>query len=225
MTTTKRAGSSHERQHPQADTPLPASSPGALAHDRRQRGGGPGGLPAQRGDRHLPDHPRHADGGGLRQLERRRPGQPLGHGAVGGAAAKRGRGGRQCPWCPPGRLPRHQLHGLPGAAADGAGALQAGRRTHPRGHPRGVPGPGGPGALDLRRPQRCDGLPRHRLRHPLRRLGAGGRRLRRHRHPGQPGESPAVSACLRRLPHLPRDPKNRAPQRCPAAGLHPQRPD
>ena len=30
---------------------------------------------------------------------------------------------------------------------------------------------------------------------------------------------------LRRLPHLPRDPKNRAPQRCPAAGLHPQRPN
>ncbi len=110
----------------------------------------------------------------------------------------------------------HHLHGLPGAAADGPQPLQAGRRADAGGAPCGGPLPGGPGALDLRRPQRCDGVPRHGLRDPLLRVGAGSGRLRRHRHPGEPERAAAGPAHVRRLPHLPRDPEDPAHLRCGA---------
>src|SRR5690606_6775095 len=53
-------------------------APHPLGVRRRQRGGGSGGIPAERGDRPLPDHPGLADGGALRRLGRRGPAEPLG---------------------------------------------------------------------------------------------------------------------------------------------------
>ena len=76
------------------------------------------------------------------------------------------------------------------------------------------------GAVDLRRPQRRDGGARHRLRHVVLGVGAGGDGLRRDRAGGDAREPHPVSALLRRLPHVARSREDRA-----AVGRRPARAD
>ena len=139
--------------------------------------------------------------------------QPLGQRAGGGGDAERSRRRRRGARRPAGRRPDDDVHRVAGAAADDPQPLQDRRRADGGGDPRGLAGPGHLGPVDLRRPQRCDGHPRHRLRAAVRRQRAGSRRLRRHRHGRQPGGPSAVAARLRWVPHLPRDPAGGADRR------------
>jgi hypothetical protein len=169
----------------------------------------PGSPTAQRGDRHLPDH----------------PASPMGEHADDWSAAGRSPN----LW---GTVPDVvEMQSEAGAAGALHGALQAGalattftasqglllmipnmfkiageltpavihvaaRRRHPR-------------AVDLRRPQRRDGGAQHRLGDARRRLGAGGPRLRAGRARRHAALPRAVPALLRRLPHQPRDRQDR----------------
>ena len=163
------------------------------------------GLPAQRGHRHLPDHAVVADG---------RVGRPVGGGRASrtcGAACRRwsrcrARAGRPAPSTAPCR---------PGSLTTTFTASQglllmipnmykiAGELTPAVIHVAARVA-GGAGAVDLRRPQRRDGRPRHRLRPAGLQLGAGGGRPRPGRPRGHPGVARPVPPLLRRLPHLAR---------------------
>jgi hypothetical protein len=144
------------------------------------------------------------------------PASPSGRDAVRGG--RRGRGPRRAP----GRQPDHDLHGVPGPAADDPEHVQDRRRADALLHARQRPHPGHPRPEHLRRPQRRDACPHDRLGHAGRWLGAGGPRLR----PGLPRRDAPVASpvppLLRRLPHIPRSQQDRGPRRRRHAGPDPR---
>ena len=177
---------------------------------RRQRGGGPRRVRPERGDRDLPDHPGVADGRALRRLGGRRPAATCGASVpdVVEMQSEAGAAGA--------------LHGAlqKGALATTFTASQglllmipnmfkiAGELTpaviHVAARTDRDPRP-----VDLRRPQRRDARPHHRLGDARRRLGAGGARLRARGPRRDAAVAGAVPALLRRLPHLARDRQDR----------------
>jgi hypothetical protein len=176
---------------------------------RRQRGRRPRRLRAQRGDRHLPDH----------------PASPMAEHCDDWSAA-----GKPNLW---GKVPDVvEMQSEAGAAGALHGALQKGAlattftasqglllmipnmfkiagELTPGRHPRGRPHDRDPRAVDLRRPQRRDARPDHRLGDARRRLGPGGARLRPRGPRRHAPRARAVPALLRRLPHVARDQQDR----------------
>ena len=118
---------------------------------------------------------------------------------------------------PPGRGAEHDVHGIPGPAADDPQHVQDRRRAHLDGVPRGRAVARGAGAVDLRRPLRRDGGAADRLRAAVVGVGAGGARPRARRAGGHAAHPGAVRALLRRLPHLARAQHRRADRRRRAA--------
>ena len=90
--------------------------------------------------------------------------------------AERRRRGRRVARRIAGRGLRNHLYGLAGPAADDPQHVQDCRRADPGDDARHGPHPGHARAVDLRRPLRRDGLPRHRLGHAGLELGPGSRR-------------------------------------------------
>ena len=182
-------------------------------HARRQRGGGIGRVPPERGDRHLPDHPQFADGGALRRMGESGQDQSLGRGpgdrrdAVGGGRCRRG--ARRAA----GGSAGHDLHGVPGPAPHDPQHVQDRGRADALHDARGGAHAGHARLVDLRRSLGRDGLPPDRLRAALLQLGAGGARPGGHRPRRDPRIARAVPALLRRLPHLARDREDRGAQR------------
>ena len=103
----------------------------------------------------------------------------------------------------------HHLHRVAGPPADDPQHVQDRRRADLDGLPHRGPCARHACAVDLRRPQRRDGVPLDRLGHALLQQPAGGDGPGADR-PGRHAEIPrAVPALLRRLPHQPRDPQDR----------------
>ena len=100
--------------------------------DRRQRGGGVGRLPAQRGLLHLPDHAVLADGRAGRRVGQPGAAQRLGHRARGGRDAERGRRGRRAARRAAERGAGDDVHRLAGPAADDPEHVQDRRRADRR---------------------------------------------------------------------------------------------
>ncbi|KAF0167760.1 MAG: infB [bacterium] len=188
-----RSGSSHEH----------------IPHHRRQRSRRPHGLSVQRGHRHLPHHTLLQHGGMGRRMGRPGPAQFVGRGAQDHRDAVRGRRRRRPArrahfWCP-----GHQLHRQPGAAAVHPQSLQDRRRADSLRPARGGAGAGHARPVDLRRPFRRHGLPRHRLRPVEFQFGAGSAGFRPHRPGRDPGRAHSGDPLLRRLPHLARGGEDR----------------
>ena len=159
--------------------PLNRDVPGATLMrtiDRRQRGGGLGRLPLQRGLLHLPDHAVLADGRAGRRVVRARAAERVGHRSGRGRDAERGRSVGRAPRRAAGRRAGDDVHRLSGPAADDPEHVQD-RRGADRGRDaRRRALAGGAGAVDLRRPLRRDGGAPDRLCPAGVRVGAGGPR-------------------------------------------------
>ena len=172
--------------------------------DRRQRGGGLGRLPAQRGLLHLPDHAVLADG-----RARGRVVQPAartnvwGTRARGGGDAERGRRGGRAARRAAGRGAGDDVHRLAGPAADDPEHVQDRRRADRGGAARGRALAGGAGAVDLRRPLRRDGGAPDRLRAARLGVGAGGPRPGAGRA-GRDAARPACRSCTSSTGSAPR---------------------
>ncbi len=138
-----------------------------------------------------------------------RQGQHLGQRAPRGGDAVRRRRRRRGPRRAAGRRAGDHLHRVAGPAADDPQHVQDRRRAHADGVPCRGARTRHPCAVDLRRPLRRDVHPRHRLRAAGLELGAGGPRLRRHRHRGHARRAGAGAALLRWFPHLARGGQDR----------------
>ena len=131
--------------------------------------------------------------------------EPVRPAGAAGGDAERGRRGGGGTRRAADRRAGDELHIVPGPDADDPGAAPHRGRAPAGRAARGGPHGGGPRAVDLRRPQRRDELPQHRLCHAVLRQRAGGHGPGGHRPPGRDQGARAVHALLRRLPHQPRD--------------------
>ena len=202
-----------------------AHAPAHPFRDGCQRGGGPRGPPLQRGHPDLPDHPGLADGRACRRVERQAAPQPVGDHSRGHVPAERGRSGRRPARRRDPRRARHDVHRVPGPAADDPQHVQDRRRADPDGDPRRRPDAGHACAEHLRRPLRRHGRPADRVRDAVRVERPGGRGLRRRGPCGHPGQPGSLHALLRRLPDQPRAGHDRPDRRAdPARPRRPPRP-
>ncbi len=172
--------------------------------DRRQRGGCLGCVPRQRGDCDLSDHAQFDHGGVVRRVAQSRQGQPLGCRPRAGRDAVGSRRGRRGARGAASGRPVHDVHGLPGPAADDPQHVQDCGGADAVHHARRGQGAGDACAVDLRRPLRRHGVPADGVRAPVLELGPGSPRHGSGCARRQPGVAGALSAFLRRLPHVAR---------------------
>ena len=181
----------------------------AVGVSRRQRGGGPGRLRAERS---------HRASTRSRRLRRwastPTTGPPRGGRTCGARSrdvvemqSEAGAAGALHGALQKGAL-GDDVHRVAGPAADDPQHVQDRRRADAGGHPRRGPHRRHARAVDLRRPQRRDGGPRDRLGHAGVRLGAGGARLR----PGRARGDAARRGCRSCISSTASAPRTRSPR-------------
>ena len=168
----------------------------------RQHGGGPRCVRAVGDVVHLPDQPGDVDGRDDGRVGVGGPPQRVRPAGARDDDAERGRRRRRGPRLARRRRPLVDVHGVAGAAADGAQPLpDRGRADANRLSRVGADG-GEARALDLQRPLRRDGVPPDGVRPAVLAHRAGVHGPRARRPPLDAQDADPLHALLRRLPHV-----------------------